>query len=94
VVYLKEKKLISTFIACGDITDVQIQNGCLVIHNEDDFLINVINEGIEDIQRALSWQGLDLKVEIVKTEKELSEKEKTIQILKKFVSEDYIVEEE
>lgn len=91
ILYLKDRKLISTYIACGDITNVEIENGKLIIKNDDNFLINVITEGIADIKNALSWQGIMLDVEVQKVDKTQTQKQQNLQIIKQFVSDDYII---
>lgn len=84
ILYLRERKKIATHIACGDITDIEIKNGKLIIKHTDEFLINVIKENVKDIENALSWQGVNLEVEIVKVEKELSIFEKNLSKIKDF----------
>lgn len=62
MLYLKEHKQIALHVACGDITDVAIEGGKFIINLFDGMLINLIQEGKREIERALSWQGLDLAV--------------------------------
>ncbi len=68
VLFLKEHKHIALHVACGDITDVQIFNNCLVINTQDNTVASLLDEGKREIVRALSWQGLELDVKINKKE--------------------------
>lgn len=56
------------FVACGDITEVSIRDGNFVITAPDKTVFVVLNEGKREIERALSWQGLDLKVVVEEKE--------------------------
>lgn len=51
-------------VACGDITDVIIENGKLVILTPDNTVLSVLKDGLREIERALSWQGLDMGCEV------------------------------
>ena len=92
VLYLKEHKKISLYVACGDITDVKIGNGKLYIKSSDDFLISVLDDGKRELENALRWQGLNLEVEIVKFENENQKREKDILKLSKLFGEKLILE--
>ena len=84
VLYLKEHKKISLFVACGDITDVQIENNQLFIKTSDDFLVSVLEEGKKELENALRWQGLNMEVKIVKFENNEQLRDKDIIKLKQF----------
>ena len=84
VLYLKEHKKISLFVACGDITDVQIENKQLLIKTSDDFLVSVLEEGKKELENALRWQGLNMEVKIVKFENNEQLRDKDIIKLKRF----------
>lgn len=84
VLYLKEHKKISLFVACGDITDVQIENNQLFIKTSDDFLVSVLEEGKKELENALRWQGLNMEVKIVKFENDEQLRDKDIIKLKRF----------
>ncbi len=84
VLYLKEHKKISLFVACGDITDVQIENNQLLIKTSDDFLVSVLEEGKKELENALRWQGLNMEVKIVKFENNEQLRDKDIIKLKRF----------
>ncbi len=64
VLYLKENRQVALHVACGDITDVVIENGKLSINVVEQMLANLLLEGKGIIERALRWQGLELEVEI------------------------------
>lgn len=78
VLYLKENKKVALYVACGDIVDVKIENDSLIIQSSDDFLVGVLEDGRRDIENALRWQGLDLKLVIVKFESSKQKQEKDI----------------
>ena len=84
VLYLKENKKVALHVACGDITDVAIEENKLIVRSSDDFLISVLEDGIKELENALRWQGLDLQVEIVKFENIKQKQEKDIIKLTKF----------
>ena len=68
VLFLKEHKHVALHVACGDITDVKIEGSSLVISTTDTTVAALLNDGKRDIERALSWQGLEMNVEINKKE--------------------------
>lgn len=68
VLFLKEHKHVALHVACGDITDVKIDGSSLVISTTDTTVAALLNDGKRDIERALSWQGLEMNVEINKKE--------------------------
>ena len=92
VLYLKEHKKISLYVACGDITDVKIEGGTLVIKSSDDFLISVLQDGTRELENALRWQGLNLEVEIVKFENENQKREKDILKLTKMFGNKLVID--
>ena len=51
---------------------MKIENGKLTIFANDTTMFSLLESGKREIERALSWQGLDLVVEIVQLEKTLS----------------------
>lgn len=64
VLYLKERKQISLHVACGDITDVVLENGKIIVYVYDGMMINVLKEGKREIENAIRWQGLELELVI------------------------------
>ncbi len=82
VLYLKEHHKVALHVACGDITNAQIENGELVIRTSDAFLVDVLENGRKDIETALRWQGLDIGFKIVKFESGAQKIEKDIKKLK------------
>lgn len=61
---------------------MQIDNGVLKIYIEDSTMFTLLNDGKKEIHRALSWQGLDLDIQLYQKEKKLSKSEEDIQVLK------------
>lgn len=82
VLYLREHRQVALHVACGDITDVQIDGDSLMINIEDGMIYNLLNDGKRQIENALRWQGLDLKVVVNIKKTELSPDEKDILRLK------------
>ncbi len=81
MLYLKEHKEIALHVACGDITDVAIEGKNFIINLFDGMLVNLLEEGRREIERALRWQGLELDV-VVNCKKEvLSDSEQDLKRL-------------
>lgn len=81
MLYLKEHQQVALHVACGDITEVQIENNELIINIEDGMIYNLLNDGKRQIENALRWQGLDLNVVINIKKVELSPVQKDIKKL-------------
>ena len=79
-------------MACGDITDVKIDDKKLAIKTSDDFLISVLEDGKRELENALRWQGLNLEVEIIKFESVDQMRDKDILKLSKFFGDKLILE--
>ena len=84
MLFLKEHKEVALHVACGDITEVVIQDGRLIITANDKTVFSILNGGKREIERALSWQGLELAVDIIEKENEKSKFEQDFEKLKKF----------
>ncbi len=84
VLYLKEHHKVALHVACGDITNAQIEGGELIIRTSDAFLVDVLENGKRDIESALRWQGLDLTFKVVKFESAEQKIEKDIKKIKNF----------
>lgn len=65
MLFLKEHHHVALHVACGDITDVEMASGKLIITTPDKTVLSLLEDGKRDIERALSWQGAELSVEIV-----------------------------
>lgn len=68
VLFLKEHRHVALHVACGDITDIDIKDGVLQIITPDKTVMSLLQEGKREIERALSWQGLELGVDIKEKE--------------------------
>lgn len=79
-------------MACGDITDVKIDDKKLAIKTSDDFLISVLEDGKRELENALRWQGLNLEVEIIKFESVDQMRDKDILKLSKLFGDKLILE--
>lgn len=83
VLFLKEHKEVALHVACGDITDVVIKDGTLTLTASDNTMLSLLESGKREIERALSWQGLELQVDIQEKKKEVSKAEQDMQKLRK-----------
>ncbi len=70
VLYLKEHRHVALHVACGDITEVEVSGGNFVITIPDKTVMSMLEDGKREIERALSWQGLELSVTL-KEKKEI-----------------------
>ncbi len=91
VLFLKEHHEVALHVACGDITDVVIENSNLVVNIKDSMLYHLLSDGRREIENALRWQGLDLglKIEYCPTPK--TPQEEDIDKLKKIFGEELII---
>ena len=64
ILYLRENKQIALHVACGDITDVQLEGDNLIVNISDKMIENLLQEGRREIERALSWQGANVNLVI------------------------------
>ena len=87
VLYLKERKQIALHVACGDITDVNLENHKLIVNVYDGMLVKLLEAGKRDIESALRWQGLELELEIVVKEASSSVADRDIKRLKQIFEE-------
>ena len=72
-------------MACGDITDVQLDGDKIVVNIEEGMLADLLKEGRREIENALRWQGLELKLEINLTESKSLPQQQDINTLKKIL---------
>lgn len=94
VLFLKEHRQIALHVACGDITDVELQGQDLVINVYDGTLVGLLGDGKREIENALRWQGLDLNVKVNIKAEEKSKDEEDLLTLKKVFGEYLIVKGE
>lgn len=80
--FLKEHRHIALHVACGDITDVELNGSSLVLNVFDGTLVNLLSEGKREIENALRWQGLEHKLVINIKETQYSKTEIDIKKLK------------
>ena len=64
VLFLKEHRQVALHVACGDITDVSIDGDRLVVNAGEGMLAQILKDGRREIENALRWQGLELKLEV------------------------------
>lgn len=84
VIYLRENKQVALYVACGDITDVELEGDNLIVNISDNMLWNLLNEGKREIERAISWQGANVKLNLIFKPIEKSKQEEDIQKLTEF----------
>ena len=72
VLYLREHKNVALHVVCGDITNVELDGNKLVLRTEEQYLYDMISspENVEEIKKAIAWQGLSLELEIIKLKKD------------------------
>ena len=83
MLFLKEHREVALHVACGDITDVVVENGVLTITASDNTMLSLLESGKREIERALSWQGQELIVEIKEKKKTISKTEEDLTKLRK-----------
>lgn len=90
VLFLKEHRMTALHVACGDITDVGLDQNNLIVRVEDGMLADLMKEGRRDIESALRWQGLDISLKVEIIQKQISDEEKDIAKLKTVLG-DYLI---
>ena len=80
-------------VACGDITNVEINGDKLIVRSSDDFLISILEDGRREIENAIRWQGLNLSLELVKFESKAQLQEKDIVKLTRLFSDKLKIED-
>ena len=80
-------------VACGDITNVEINGDKLIVRSSDDFLLNILEDGRREIENAIRWQGLNLSLELVKFESKAQLQEKDIVKLTRLFSDKLKIED-
>ncbi len=85
VLYLKERKMVALHVACGDITDVEIDSGKLIIHVKEGMIVDLLKEGRREIESALRWQGLELSLQIETIQEKINPVEEDLKKLKAMV---------
>lgn len=85
MLFLKEHHQVALHVACGDITDVSIDGDRLVVNASEGMLAQILKEGRREIENALRWQGLDLKLEVNLIESKNLPMQEDINKLKKLV---------
>lgn len=90
ITYLREHHLSALHVACGDVSDVRIENGLLVISTDQDYLNSILNkeENREEINNAIKFFGFDLKFEIKLLDKPSAEVEADLQTLREYFGEE------
>lgn len=87
VLFLREHRQVALHVACGDITDVELEGNKLIVNVYDGMLVNLLQEGRREIESALRWQGLELQLEVRTKEKFKSDEEQDIEKLKEVFGE-------
>jgi hypothetical protein len=84
ILYLRENRLIALHVACGDITDVRLEGNNLIVRVDDGMMLNLLSDGKRELERAISWQGLDLNLTI-EAKQIKNQSDEDIEKLKKIV---------
>ena len=85
MLFLKEHHQVALHVACGDITDVSIDGDRLVVNASEGMLAQILKDGRREIENALRWQGLELKLEVNLSESKNLPQQEDINKLKKLV---------
>ena len=85
MLFLKEHHQVAHHVACGDITDVSIDGDRLVVNASEGMLAQILKDGRREIENALRWQGLELKLEVNLIESKNLPQQEDINKLKKLV---------
>lgn len=85
MLFLKEHHQVALHVACGDITDVSIDGDRLVVNASEGMLAQILKDGRREIENALRWQGLELKLEVNLIESKNLPQQEDINKLKKLV---------
>ena len=95
IIYLREHHLIALHIACGDITDVSMNNGVFEIKTTENFLYELLSspENHKELLNALGKYGIS-KFEVIKKDVVLTDNEKDIIKLKEFFGDKLTIEGE
>ena len=93
VLFLKEHRHIALHVACGDITDVELDGNNLKINVFDGTLVGMLNDGKREIENALRWQGLEHKVVVNIKENEYTKAELDLRRLKAVFDDEVIIKE-
>ena len=93
VLFLKEHRHIALHVACGDITDVELDGNILKINVFDGTLVGMLNDGKREIENALRWQGLEHKVVVNVKENEYTKAELDLKRLKAVFDDEVIIKE-
>lgn len=85
MLFLKEHHQVALHVACGDITNVSIDGDRLVVNAGEGMLAQILKDGRREIENALRWQGLELKLEVNLIESKNLPQQEDINKLKKLV---------
>ena len=84
---MKEHRQVALHVACGDITDVRIENNNLVVSVKENMLANLLADGRRAIENALRWQGLDLNFVVDYSPRQKTPQEEDIERLQQVAGE-------
>jgi hypothetical protein len=89
VLFLKEHRQVALHVACGDITDVELNGNSLVVNVYEGMLVKLLEEGKKELESAMRWQGLDLNIVVnvksIEKSKEEQDKEKLKEIFGEYL---------
>lgn len=93
IIYLREHHAVALHIACGDITEVDMQNGVFNIYTTEDFLYELLQseDNKQELKKALNNFGVQ-QFEIIKKDKKLPVAQFDLKILKEIFKDKLIIE--
>lgn len=63
---LREQKNITLHITCGNILDVEIENGDFIIKTSEKYIFDIVRENLSQLQSCFSSLGYEYSVKIQK----------------------------
>ena len=86
ITYLREHHLSALHVACGDVSNVTVENGILIITTDQDYLNSILikEENKNEINNAIKYFGFNLKFEVKLLDKPSVEVEADLQTLKEY----------
>lgn len=93
VIYLREHHFVALHIACGDISDVKIENECFNIYINEDMLYELLQNptNMQALKNAFESYGIS-KFQVIKKDKLLSKSQEDLKVLKQIFGNKLIIE--
>lgn len=95
IIHLRESHFVALYIACGEITDVDIQDGKFVIKTTEEYIYQLLKfeDNVKELNKTFKQLGID-NWEVIKKEKKYTKAQLDLQILKQVVGDKLEIEGE